>query len=599
MRILTHVLALLVLLDSPSALTAAKKHRHQNHAAAAAADHDRALQDVDAVAESIDYNDLDAVAIATPPETEVATPTLDCVQCTNIPTKHMLSTQKACATYSYAFERRCGTEVGWWGRDGNPEYCQFSCWTNGAPYASQRGAPCCERDDVDDVILAEPAVVEEEESEATSEATDNTTGATTTPAVDEAEPTVAAAVDGGEADPPTKPPPDKEQVFCAADVFVCSEDPFVSVSRDPANDCAFPPCPPKAASTSPRSDTKTDNAADIEESDNEMATILSEIAEIQEVIDMESGTTTDITSAEEAAPTSPVVVEEEEEEEGILHFNTADGFIDLKAPIAAEKVHTSDGTDISDISDEVLKETAEELAIVEDVVDELESETDEPTMIPATDNPTMLPATATDEPSFGPTTPHPTLFATTTFDIVDGEVVVPKYQTETPGAAPVVAPVAEADLGTAPVAAPVAEPVAEAAESEPKETEPHPYAWLVPTFQPTITFSPTPHHVWLPPTPHPTNEPTVNPTLVPTTSPTKMPTGSPSHMPTDMPVTSSPTSVPSPGPSMQHSDVPSVSPTPGPTGTPSARPSSAPVGEFDSTLICIVVAVPLYRWLSS
>ena len=259
MRILTHVLALLVLLDSPSALTAAKKHRHQNHAAAAAADHDRALQDVDAVAESIDYNDLDAVAIATPPEAEVATPTLDCIQCTNIPTKHMLSTQIMCSTYSYAFERRCGTEVGWWGRDGNPEYCQYSCWMNGAPYASQRGAPCCERDDVDDAILA-------------------------------------------------------------------------NILAEPA-----------------------------------------------------------------------VVEEEEEEEEGLLHFTTTGGVIDLKAPIAAEKVHTSDGTDIPDINDEVLKEiAAEELAIVEDVVDELESETDEPTMIPATDDPTMLPATATDEPSLAP-----------------------------------------------------------------------------------------------------------------------------------------------------------------------------------------------------
>ena len=57
-----------------------------------------------------------------------------------------------------------------------------------------------------------------------------------------------AAIDGGEAAPPPKPAPDndgEEQVFCTADVFVCSEDPFVSVSRDPANDCAFPSCPPK------------------------------------------------------------------------------------------------------------------------------------------------------------------------------------------------------------------------------------------------------------------------------------------------------------------------------------------------------------------
>ena len=63
------------------------------------------------------------------------------------------------------------------------------------------------------------------------------------------EPTVAAAVDGGEASPSTtKPAPNaEEEIFCAADVFVCSEDPFVSVSRDPANDCAFPPCPPKGS----------------------------------------------------------------------------------------------------------------------------------------------------------------------------------------------------------------------------------------------------------------------------------------------------------------------------------------------------------------
>ena len=59
-----------------------------------------------------------------------------------------------------------------------------------------------------------------------------------------------AAIDGEEAAPPPKPARDndeEEQVFCAADVFVCSEDPFVSVSRDPANDCAFPSCPPKGS----------------------------------------------------------------------------------------------------------------------------------------------------------------------------------------------------------------------------------------------------------------------------------------------------------------------------------------------------------------
>ena len=68
--------------------------------------------------------------------------------------------------------------------------------------------------------------------------------------------------------PPPKPAPDndeEEQVFCAADVFVCSEDPFVSVSRDPANDCAFPPCPLNAPIVPPPTDEPTKAAVALPE----------------------------------------------------------------------------------------------------------------------------------------------------------------------------------------------------------------------------------------------------------------------------------------------------------------------------------------------
>lgn len=74
----------------------------------------------------------------------------DCIPCTNIPTKHMIDTYKTCASYTYAYERRCGTEFGWWGKGGNPEHCQYSCWENGVPYPSQGDMPCCDRDDSDD-----------------------------------------------------------------------------------------------------------------------------------------------------------------------------------------------------------------------------------------------------------------------------------------------------------------------------------------------------------------------------------------------------------------------------------------------------------------
>lgn len=77
-----------------------------------------------------------------------------CVRCTNIPTEYMMRNDVSCATYEHAFTRRCGTEYGWWGRNGNPEHCQYSCWENGVPYSTQRGKPCCYREDTDDLELA-------------------------------------------------------------------------------------------------------------------------------------------------------------------------------------------------------------------------------------------------------------------------------------------------------------------------------------------------------------------------------------------------------------------------------------------------------------
>ena len=82
----------------------------------------------------------------------------DCVPCTNLPTAHMITTGLNCNNYTYAYERRCGTEFGWWGRDGNPQHCQYSCWQNGAPYATQGGRPCCDRDDSDDDVSGADSV---------------------------------------------------------------------------------------------------------------------------------------------------------------------------------------------------------------------------------------------------------------------------------------------------------------------------------------------------------------------------------------------------------------------------------------------------------
>ena len=74
----------------------------------------------------------------------------DCIQCTNIPSSFMIETGRTCATYSRAWTNRCNNEVSWWGKDGELEYCQYSCWKNGSPYPS--ASPCCPREDRDDIV---------------------------------------------------------------------------------------------------------------------------------------------------------------------------------------------------------------------------------------------------------------------------------------------------------------------------------------------------------------------------------------------------------------------------------------------------------------
>ena len=73
-----------------------------------------------------------------------------CITCTNVPTTYMRGNSIPCANYSFAYTNRCSTADSWWGRDGNVEHCQYSCWTNNVPFASQGDKPCCERDDGDD-----------------------------------------------------------------------------------------------------------------------------------------------------------------------------------------------------------------------------------------------------------------------------------------------------------------------------------------------------------------------------------------------------------------------------------------------------------------
>lgn len=73
-----------------------------------------------------------------------------CISCTNVPTPHMRGNSIPCANYPYAYTNRCGTALGWWGRNGNMEHCQYSCWTEGVPFASQGDKPCCARDVGDD-----------------------------------------------------------------------------------------------------------------------------------------------------------------------------------------------------------------------------------------------------------------------------------------------------------------------------------------------------------------------------------------------------------------------------------------------------------------
>ena len=84
--------------------------------------------------------------------------TSNCIECTNIPTPFMLDNNFRCNDYSFAYTDRCGTNNSWWGRDGNVEHCQYSCWVNDVPFASMGNASCCLRDDGDDTIAPIEAI---------------------------------------------------------------------------------------------------------------------------------------------------------------------------------------------------------------------------------------------------------------------------------------------------------------------------------------------------------------------------------------------------------------------------------------------------------
>ena len=113
---------------------------------------DDALE-VDAVDEPILGNTTNTNNITTGNTTASTTnATSPCVECTNIPTPYMLDNNFHCNDYSFAYVERCGTNNSWWGRDGNVEHCQYSCWVNDVPFASMGNASCCHRDDVDDTI---------------------------------------------------------------------------------------------------------------------------------------------------------------------------------------------------------------------------------------------------------------------------------------------------------------------------------------------------------------------------------------------------------------------------------------------------------------
>ena len=84
--------------------------------------------------------------------------TSNCIECTNIPTPFMLDNNFRCNDYSFAYVERCETPNSWWGRDGNVEHCQYSCWVNDVPFASMGNASCCHRDDGDDTIAPIEAI---------------------------------------------------------------------------------------------------------------------------------------------------------------------------------------------------------------------------------------------------------------------------------------------------------------------------------------------------------------------------------------------------------------------------------------------------------
>eukprot|EP00562_Extubocellulus_spinifer_P031163 CAMPEP_0178722400 /NCGR_PEP_ID=MMETSP0699-20121125/24917_1 /TAXON_ID=265572 /ORGANISM="Extubocellulus spinifer, Strain CCMP396" /LENGTH=403 /DNA_ID=CAMNT_0020373259 /DNA_START=176 /DNA_END=1386 /DNA_ORIENTATION=- len=98
----------------------------------------------------------------------------DCQECTNHRTQWMVENRRLCEDYSFAYTNRCGNEDpltgsrSWW-LDSPVQYCQYSCWKNGAGFQGKTlsggmivgdkrarypqtfdSRPCCPRDDTTD-----------------------------------------------------------------------------------------------------------------------------------------------------------------------------------------------------------------------------------------------------------------------------------------------------------------------------------------------------------------------------------------------------------------------------------------------------------------
>jgi len=317
------------------------------------------------------------------------------------------------------------------------------------------------------------------------------------------------------------------------------------------------------------------------------------LAEQEEATGLEDDSTINLTPSNHD---DAVAIPKEEEEEVEEHEEEKEA--DVEKPIVnfAPPTHSGiavnnpkvDDEDQAAIDEEESTGTvdADTIAIVEDVINEIETETPEPSAAVVEDG-------AEDEGEEG--------------DMVDIIGMT---------TSPTVADIDHDETADARAFDPTAAPVL--VEMESTGGEAHPFVWLAPTPQPTISSSPTGHHVWLPPTMKPTDEPTstpsyspttLEPTSVPSSGPTTNPTAEPTNAPTDEPTqlpSSSPSSEPTDAPTLNPTvlptnyvdadfatSAPTKKPTADPTTSPTPGPSSLPTSEIECFLQCIIVSFSL------